>query len=151
MTEEIFHINSPPAFEDLSCRSYEYHEFFPVDSNNSLNVAGNINIVVQQQGLITHPYEAYLYFEGELKKRDNSAFGEDASLVNNSMMYLFNNITYLINEQEVENVNNPGQTSTMLGLLKYRPDDERLGMGWLLDTTYDAEKKKFFIACKKRI
>ena len=43
-------------------------------------------------------------------------------------MYLFKCIRYDLAEKEIESVQNPGQATTMLGLLKY-PDDFSKSLG----------------------
>ena len=57
-------------------------------------------------------------------------------------MYLFKNIKYQLSGQEIESVLNPGQATTMLGLLKY-PDDfsksQELNQLWYKDTTVNAD------------
>ena len=64
-----------------------------------------------------------LQFEGELV-----SFGEERqfdnddcamTLVNNSMMYLFNRIDYSISNKKIEGFNNPDRATTMKGLLAY--------------------------------
>ena len=58
------------------------------------------------------------------------------------MTYLFENIKYQLSGQEIESVLNPGQATTMLGLLKY-PDDfsklQGLNQLWYKDTTVNAD------------
>ena len=53
-------------------------------------------------------------------------------------MHLFKNIRYELSGQEIENIVNVGQATTMLGLLKY-PDDfssfKGLNQMWFKDTT----------------
>ena len=57
------------------------------------------------------------------------------------MMYLFRNIKYQILETVIEQVQYPGQATTMLGLLKY-PDDFSKSQGlnqlWYKDTDITA-------------
>ena len=57
-------------------------------------------------------------------------------------MHLFKTIWYELSGQEIESVSNPGQATTMLGLLKY-PDDFSKSKGlnqlWYKDTTALAE------------
>ena len=57
-------------------------------------------------------------------------------------MHLFKNIRYELSGQEIENIMNVGQATTMLGLLKY-PDDFSKSKGlnqlWYKDTTALAE------------
>ncbi len=146
-TKEVFDMNERNLFEDGSIKEFEYYEFFPAPSNNSLNSTGNIKIVIEQQDLFTLPSEGYLYFEGELAKKVGDFTDDDkndVALINNSMMYLFGNITYYLGAQGVENINNPGQTSTMMGMLKYSPAQsatEGLSMCWLPDLDYDDNKQ----------
>lgn len=144
-TKKIFEIGDTEQtlFLDESIREFEYAEFPPINSSN-LNTNGNKEIIIQQQDLITLPSEGYLYFEGELKKSDGSAIPQadrkNVALINNAMMYLFERITYSINGEVVEEIKRPGQTTTMIGLLKYSPDQSTtngLSMCWLPDIDYD--------------
>ena len=61
---------------------------------------------------------------------------------NNGMMYLFKNIKYQITEKTIEEVQYPGQATTMLSLLKY-PDDFSKSHGinhlWYKDTATAAD------------
>ena len=56
------------------------------------------------------------------------------------MMYLFSDVRYHLASHEIEVLQNPGQATTMLGLLKY-PDDFTKSQGlnqlWLPDTNID--------------
>ena len=56
-------------------------------------------------------------------------------------MYLFKNIKYQLSGQEIEFILNPGQATTMLGVLKY-PDDFSKSQGlnqlWYKDTSTTA-------------
>ena len=58
-------------------------------------------------------------------------------------MHLFKNIRYELSGQEIENIMNVGQATTMLGLLKY-PDDFSRSKGlnqlWFKDTLISAEE-----------
>ena len=58
------------------------------------------------------------------------------TLINNAMMYLFSDVRYHLASHEIEVLQNPGQATTMLGLLKY-PDDFAKSQGlnqlWLKD------------------
>ena len=58
-------------------------------------------------------------------------------------MHLFKTIKYELSGQEIENVMNPGQATTMLGLLKY-PDDFSKSQGlnqlWYKDTMTNPEE-----------
>jgi hypothetical protein len=59
--------------------------------------------------------------EGRLKKADGTAYAaaDKVTLINNGIMYLIDSIKRQLSEKTIEEVNHPGQTTTMLGLLKY--------------------------------
>ena len=105
---------------------------------------GDIMITFEIQDIFTHPSESFLLIEGKLTKNDDTLYADAdvISLTNNGMMYLFKNIKYQIRETVVEQVQYPGQATTMLGLLKY-PDDFSKSQGlnqlWYKDTTIDAD------------
>ena len=119
---DILNINEAPIVEE-SIQEYEFHDYHPVTGTN-LNNSGEIRINIETQDLFTHPSQSYLIFEGQLTKSDGSAYVDTdlATLTHNGIMHLFSNITYRLNGQEIESVFNPGQATTMLGLLTY-PDD----------------------------
>jgi hypothetical protein len=77
------------------------------------------------------PSQSYLCFEGKLVKRNAAVYADDdlISLILNGIMYLFKNIKYEISGKIIENVNNPGITSTIKGLLTYSKDfDDSIGL-----------------------
>ena len=123
---------------DEEIERFEFHEYEPIST--SLNKEGEIRINIEQQDLFTLPSEAYLLVEGRLLKADGTSYADtDAiTLVNNVIMYLFSQISYYLSNQEVETIHDPGQSTTMLGYLKY-PVEFQLGEGmnhlWQRDTT----------------
>ena len=89
-------------------------------------------IAIELQDHFYHPSESFLLIEGQLTEdiaaNDPYVDVDVVSLTNNGMMYLFKRIRYDLAEKEVENVQHPGQATTMLGLLKY-PDDFSKSVG----------------------
>ena len=124
--------------KDESIEEYEFHEYEPITGTN-LNNQGEIRINIETQDLFTHPSESYLVIEGRLTKGDGAAYADAdvVALTNNAMMHLFTNIKYQLSGQEIESLYNPGQGTTMIGLLKY-PDDFAKSQGlnqlWYKDT-----------------
>ena len=131
-----------PVLSDDSIDKGEHVEYNPVVGANLSN--GDIVINIETQDIFTHPSESYLLIEGQLIKDDGTAYAnaDIISLINNGIMYLFKNIKYQLSGQEIESVLNPGQATTMLGLLKY-PDDFSKSQGlnqlWYKDTTTTAD------------
>ena len=134
---DIHRIDEIPM-QDESIESYDIYEYEPI-TGASLNNSGEIRINIETQDLFTHPSESYLVFEGRLTKDDGTLYADadNVALTNNAIMHLFSNIKYRLSGQEIESLYNPGQASTMLGLLKY-PDDFSKSVGlnqlWYKDT-----------------
>ena len=128
---------------DDSIYDYEYKEYNPI-AGTDLN-RGSIVITIESQDIYTHPAESFLVIDGHLRKsaRDNAGGvqnygnGDTVTLINNGMMYLFSDVRYHLASHEIEVLQNPGQATTMLGLLKY-PDDFTKSQGlnqlWAPDT-----------------
>ena len=133
-----------PILKDDSIDKYEEIEYGYVAGTN-LNAPGqDIRLTIETQDIFTHPSESYLIVEGRLLKLDNNSYGNNdlITLTNNGIMHLFKRIRYDLSGQEIENIINVGQATTMLGLLKY-PDDfsESKGLNqlWYKDTTVNAD------------
>ena len=116
-----------PILKDDSIDKYEEIAYEHVAGSN-LNAPGqDIRLTIETQDIFTHPSESYLIIEGQLVRSDNGdAYVDTANvlitLTNNGIMHLFKRIRYDLSGQEIENIMNVGQATTMLGLLKY-PDD----------------------------
>ena len=141
MNADILRITDP-IISDESISEYEHLEYNPIAGTN-LNDGGDITITIELQDIFTHPSESFLLIEGELLKNDGTRYvnADNITITNNGMMYLFKRIRYDLAEKEIESVQNPGQATTMLGLLKY-PDDFSKSLGlnqlWFKDTNPDA-------------
>ena len=110
---------------DESIRRYEYQEYQPITGAN-INAAGEIRIIIESQDEIFHPAQSFLLVEGQLVKGGAAAGAyadaDEISLVNNGIMYLFQNIRYELSGHEIESLNHPGPATTMKGLLRYSDD-----------------------------
>ena len=129
---------------DDSIYEYEYKEYNPIVGTN-LN-RGSIVLTIESQDIYTHPAESFLVIEGQLLKDNNNDY-EDAdniTLINNGMMYLFSDIRFHLSSHEIEVLQNPGQATTMLGLLKY-PDDfykaHGLNQLWFKDENIEPDQE----------
>ena len=121
---------------DDSIYEYEYKEYNPI-TGTDLN-RGSIVITIESQDIYTHPAESFLIIDGQLINNNDNNYGNNdiVTLINNGMMYLFSDIRYHLASHEIEVLQNPGQASTMLGVLKY-PDDFNKSQGlnqlWVKD------------------
>ena len=138
---DILHITEDIPVDD-SIYDYEYKEYNPIAGTN-LN-RGSIVITIESQDIYTHPAESFLVIDGELRKRDRDGGGavqyyddnDVVTLINNAMLYLFSDIRFHLASHEIEVLQNPGQATTILGMLKY-PDDFSKSQGlnqlWIKD------------------
>ena len=143
-----------PILKDDSIDRYEEIEYGYVAGTN-LNAPGqDIRLTIETQDIFTHPSESYLIVEGRLLKPDNNSYGNNdlITLTNNGIMHLFKRIRYDLSGQEIENIMNVGQATTMLGLLKY-PDDFSKSKGlnqlWYKDTTVNANDDNIGFAYRR--
>ena len=125
--------------KDDSIDKYEEFAYEPITGANLNSPGQDIRINIETQDIFTHPSESYLIIKGRLLKADGTAYAHAnrVTLANNGIMYLFKRICYELSGQDIENITNLGQATTMLGLLKY-PDDFSKSKGlnhlWYKDT-----------------
>ena len=154
-------MDSIPKITDLilsetNIDKYEYFECEPVVGTNLNNFGGVIRLYISAQDTFVHPSESFLLIEGRLTKAvEGSAYtnADNISLTNNAMMHLFKTIRYELSGQEIEQINFPGQATTMLGLLKY-PDDFSKSKGlnqlWCKNTTTQANAQNTGLNVRKQ-
>ena len=113
-----------PILKDDSIDKYEDFAYEPITGANLNSPGQDIRINIETQDIFTHPSESYLIIVGRLLKADGTAYARNnrVTLANNGVMHLFKRIRYELSGQDIENITNVGQATTMLGLLKY-PDD----------------------------
>ena len=132
-----------PILSDDSIDKYEDIKYEPVAGTNLNSSGADIRLTIEIQDIFTHHSESFLIIEGRLIKGDDTpyAVADLITLTNNGIMHLFKRIRYDLSGQEIENIMNVGQATTMLGLLKY-PDDFSKSKGlnqlWYKDTTVNA-------------
>ena len=128
-------------------KSYQWNEYLPTSGSN-LNIPGTITINIESQDEFYHPRKCYLLVEGDLVKKARGAgyVDENISLGNNSIMHLFSNLKYEIDGQIIENINEPGIASVIMGLAKF-PYDFTRGVGlmqcWRPETSDSALDRGF--------
>ena len=128
-----------PILKDDSIDKYEEFAYEPITGTNKNTPGQDIRITIETQDIFTHPSESYLIITGQLLQANGTpyVFNNLVSLANNGILYLFKRIRYELSGQEIENIMNVGQATTMLGLLKY-PDDFSKSKGlnqlWYKDT-----------------
>ena len=107
--ESILELHETNA-TDESIKSYEYDEYQPI-TGTQLNSARQITITIENQDQFLHLHNSCLLIEGDVSKADNT-------LTNNGLLYLFSSLKLTLAGQTVENVNYPGQATSLLGLAR---------------------------------
>ncbi|MDW0252271.1 MAG: hypothetical protein QOA17_10775 [Nitrososphaeraceae archaeon] len=144
---DYLNILDPIEF-DKSIDSFQYSEYPPQSQSNINNPGGIIQIDVNASDTYLLPSKSFIHIKGQLVRADNTPFdaNTEIALVNNAMMFLFENISYQIGATVVESISSPGQITTLLGLASY-PDDYNTCAGlmscWSKDTTTNASSRKF--------
>ena len=105
---------------DDSIQSYKRFAYLPISGTN-LNNANPIVIRVENSDNYFRPCDSEIEFEGTVvKETDGSVYKKDdatLALINNGIMFLFDNIKYELSSKEIESVYQPGQATTMFNLL----------------------------------
>ena len=133
---------------DESIEEYEYHEHVSDSGNMKLNQGGEIRIPINAEDTFLHISNSYLLFDGQLVNNNGvvitdantAAKKEYTTLINNALMFLFSEIKYELSGQTIEQIANPGETTTMMGTLRYTEAFEKsLGMnqGWCGERMWD--------------
>ena len=139
MMESILQIKENYKDDD-SIKSLQTYAFQPI-SGTQLNDAGQITIRIENQDAFFYPRRSWLQIQGKLVKATDDGLYADTdmvSLVNNGLMFLFDNIKYELSGQEIESLYHPGHATTILGLAKYSSSKVGLNQCWLLDTAATA-------------
>ena len=104
---------------DDSIQAYKRFAYLPISGTN-LNNANPIVIRVENSDNYFRPCDSEIEFEGQVLKADGTTYKKaeaTLTLINNGLMYLFDNIKYELSSTEIESVYEPGQATTMFGLL----------------------------------
>ena len=104
---------------DDSIQSYKRFAYLPISGTN-LNKANPIVIRVENSDNYFRPCDSEIEFEGKVVKANGTDYKKaeaKLTLINNGLMYLFDNIKYELSSTEIESVWQPGQATTMFGLL----------------------------------
>ena len=104
---------------DDSIQSYKRFAYLPISGTN-LNNANQIVNRVENSDNYFRPCDSEIEFEGKVVKTNGTDYTKaeaKLTLINNGLMYLFDNIKYELSSTEIESVYQPGQATTMFGLL----------------------------------
>ncbi|XP_065679854.1 uncharacterized protein LOC136094162 [Hydra vulgaris] len=129
-------------FIDESISRFQFEEYSPPTSTN-INDTVPIKINIEMTDSFFLPSKAYLQVEGRLLAASGASYANTdvVTLTHNRVMHLFDRMAYDLSGQNIETVNNLGQATTMLGMLKYSNEfqlAEGLNQLWYKDNAADA-------------
>lgn len=139
-----------PANYNGVITGFEFHSHKPYASTTYTD-SDEIRIPISQHDIITAPFESSLYITGTLSGKKTDGSVSDISFVNNAIAYLFEDIRYELNGIEVCKTRNLGTTSTIKGLLSFRPEEVNnlKNSCWLgVDNTLKTNKFSFNVPLK---
>lgn len=146
--DEMLDITEPFLYDE-SISEINYFDYTPQTQAIINNLGQQIKIDINAQDIYTLPSKSYISITGQLRRFDNNIAylaGDEITLIKNAMMYLFSLIKYELGSTTIEQVNHPGQVTSMLGYLTY-PDDfftsAELKCCWSKDTTNNACSYKY--------
>ena len=146
--DEMLDVTEPHLYDE-SISSMHFYEYTPQTQANNNTAGHQISIIINNQDIYSLPSKSYISIRGQIRRAGNNAaydVGDEISLINNAMMYLFTGIKYELGNTTLESINSPGQISSMLGYLTY-PDDFSTSAGlkccWSKDTSDNANSAKY--------
>lgn len=149
-SNDIFTLNEELNVGDENIKSVIEHHYRPDSGVSNINAQSDIHINVTNRGAYHLPADSVLTIEGSLVKMDGSRYTAEDSivLINNAPLYLFSQIRYMLGGQEMEKLVNPGQATTMMGMLSYPSDyGDSVGLDqcWVKDNNkeFDDTNKGF--------
>ena len=120
---------------DESIISYDTFAFNSI-TGTQYNNPGSITITIQNSDNWYHPANSWLEIEGQIKKAATGEYTKDEliTFANNGVLFLFDNIKYLLSSAEIESVFNPGHVSNIITLAKNNANfSPGLMQCWALD------------------
>jgi len=145
--DEMLDVTEPHLYDE-SISSMKFYEYTPQTQANNNTAGLQISIFINNQDIYSLPSKSYISIKGQLRRAGNNnayVVGDEITLINNAMMYLFTGIKYELGNTTIETINHPGQTTSMIGYLSY-PDDFSTSSGltccWSKDTIDRANSAK---------
>ena len=155
---DVYALTEKAKFDETT-ENIKYVVYFP-SQGSDINGYTDLRIHISGKEYYYLPSEAYLTLRGVLKKSTAAggeyAGTEDIVLTNLAPLFLFSKLTWRIGDRDVETVENPGQTISMLAHMLFNENFKHadgLSVCWYPDTdkTAEASTNKGFAARKKWI
>ena len=109
--DEMLDVTEPHLYDE-SISSMHFYEYTPQTQANNNTAGHQISIIINNQDIYSLPSKSYISIKGQIRRAGNNAAydaGDEISLINNAMMYLFTGIKYELGTTTIETINSPGQ------------------------------------------
>ena len=157
---DVYALTEKAKFDETT-ENIKYVVYFP-SQGSDINGYTDLRIHISGKEYYYLPSQAYLTLRGVLKKGSSTNGGdkysgtEDIVMINFAPLFLFSKLTWRIGDRDVETVDNPGQTISMLSHMLFNENfkhSDGLSMCWYPDTnnTADASTNEGFKARKNWI
>ena len=136
---DVYALTEKAKFDETT-ENLKYVVYFP-SQGSDINGYTDLRIHISGKEYYYLPSEAYLTLKGVLKKADANGSKytgtEDIVMTNLSPLYLFSKLTWRIGDRDLEVVENPGQSISMLSHMLFTENfknSDGLSMCWYPDT-----------------
>jgi len=102
--------------DDCKITQIEYHSFLPY-STSALSNNDEVRIALHNTESYTLPCESYIYIEGTMTKP--MEITDEIRFINNGLSFLFSEMKYEINGNQIQKLVNPGISTTLKGYCSY--------------------------------
>lgn len=138
----ILNITQDVIFNN-SITNYQFHNHSPYQPSTKNN--DEIIISIQQQDVYVYLHDSSIIVEGVIIKADNTV-SATAKLANNAPAFLFDSITYKLNNYEIDQCRNVGITTTMKNYISKNPNESKMlyKAGWSPDEPITPTSGRFY-------
>jgi len=102
--------------DDCKITQIDYHSFLPY-STSALSNNDEVRIALHNTESYTLPCESYIYIEGTITKP--AELTDEIRFINNGLSFLFSEMKYEINGNQIQKLVNPGISTTLKGYCSY--------------------------------
>ena len=149
---DVYALTEKAKFDETT-ENIQYVTYFP-SQGSDINGYTDLRIYISGKEYYYLPSQAYLTLRGVLKKAGTSVANgdkggekftgnEDIVMVNFAPLFLFQKLSWRIGDRDVETVDNPGQTVSMLSHMLFNESfkhSDGLSMCWYPDTDNTANE-----------
>lgn len=108
--------------DDCKITQMQYRSFSPY-SHTAMSNNDEIRISIQNMDAYTLPCESFIYIEGKIIKPVDVTTPNEYYFTNNGLAFLFSEMRYELNGNEIQKLKSPGISTCMKGYCSYSVND----------------------------